>query len=451
MALPKQGSTVLDLIDSERRIKGAPLVMVGHSLGGLVIKMALANALTQGVSRYRHVADLIKGVVFVATPNLGSDLASLATALIGMRANAQVDDLRSGNAWLAPLNNQFRALHQQLGFSVRIFSESRGVTTKRRWGFFRGPTVRVVSDPSSDPGVPGETPISLPEDHFSICKPADRNAQIHKSLLAFLADVQTKVDGLRPVGPIVELAATVGGQKGPSEEATDASASPPQPVQLAFGRFGFDDPAAPVLATVCIVTDDAARLSAEIDACKARVRHDPLLSEPARLRADTFELSGLVDDPAFGARVLDWLSVISFSAYLYYAPKASLADVTEVEQRRRFLVQPLVHRLSKKSEVIVSVRADGEDIAAAFDAAMRSVRHSQGRQVPQSALVGPSASGSRALVELAQWVAKASAMHLGAPGDERATTAFNHLRTRLRFAKNVATDETHTRDRNRLP
>lgn len=191
MPLPDQGTTVLDLLVNEPELCKRPLVLVGHSMGGLVIKTALVHAMTHGVKRYEAIADRLAGIVFVATPHFGADLANLADALKRLlRTNEQVGNMKLHNAHLRSLNEQFRAQHQNIEFNVRTFAETRGVFSKwKLLGFSFGPRVVVVDPSSSDPHVSGETPIRLPEDHFSICKPKDRNTQIHKSLLGFLREL----------------------------------------------------------------------------------------------------------------------------------------------------------------------------------------------------------------------------------------------------------------------
>ena len=188
MPLPDQGSTILDLLESEPRLKDIPLVLVGHSMGGLVIKTAVVHAMTMGVERYEKLLKQVRAVVFIATPHFGSDLANLAKAVRALlRTNDQVSDLTSHNAHLCTLNTQFRVQQKQMGFEVRSFCESRGVFLGRRFlGIAFGPRKMVVSRSSSDPHVEGDTPVHLPEDHFSICKPKDRNAQIHTSLVGIL-------------------------------------------------------------------------------------------------------------------------------------------------------------------------------------------------------------------------------------------------------------------------
>ncbi|WDD93018.1 tetratricopeptide repeat protein [Burkholderia sp. FERM BP-3421] len=192
MSLPDQGTSVLDRLEGHKALRNRPLILVGHSMGGLVIKTAIVHAMTHDVARYANLVRWIRGVVFLATPHQGSDLANLAMAFKGLlRTNVQVGDLTANNTHLLSLNRQFNKQYGELGFRVRSFAETHGVELQRRLlKWLPGPRVMVVPAGSSDPHVPGEVPIPIDADHFSICKPATRQGdQVHDSLIAFIADL----------------------------------------------------------------------------------------------------------------------------------------------------------------------------------------------------------------------------------------------------------------------
>jgi predicted alpha/beta hydrolase family esterase len=455
MPLPQQGTSVLERLSSEPRLRGRDIVLIGHSLGGLVIKTALINGTTTGVARYETLVAQVKGVVFVATPHFGAELATLAHLVrIVLRSNDQVGDMKLHNAHLATLNNQFRALCARSKFKVRIYAETRGVTTARRLFALRGPAVRVVNDTSSDPGVPGEIAIPLPEDHFSICKPEQRSAQIHDSLLSFLAQFPSAV-GIPAAAPVtvVRSSEAATAQPGPTPGADVERASPPGPahVQLAIARWGLSDPDEGMGASACVVSEDPEGLRWEIEDWKPRLLRDPLLTEAARARIRGADLGALVLDAAVGGRVLDWLSVTSFSAYLNFAPRAAIDGLRAAEIDQRFVVSALSQRLRKKSQLISAVHADAEDVQDALTAAVRRVRDESGRSLEVPRATHPLDRQGRTLVALATLIARAACRHLARPDDEQASVVFEHLRTRIRFAMDVATGEVHTRDRNPLP
>ena len=190
MPLPDQGNTLLDRLATQPALEARPLILVGHSLGGLVIKTAIVNAMTEGDPRYVALARRIRGIVFIATPHQGSQLATLARTLRRvLRTNRQVGDLSAHDPHLRSLSLKFREQARQLGFRVRSFEESRGVELGRRaFGLFFGTRVMVV-EPGTGEHLPGDVPVALPADHINICKPARRRGeQIHDSLLTFIRD-----------------------------------------------------------------------------------------------------------------------------------------------------------------------------------------------------------------------------------------------------------------------
>jgi nucleoside phosphorylase/pimeloyl-ACP methyl ester carboxylesterase len=191
MPLPDQGTQVAQLLAVHPGLKERALVLVGHSLGGLVIKTLITQARAAGDTRTRALLDRIRGVVFVATPHHGSQLANLAMAITGARTNAQISSMRLHDAHLRQLGAAFREQRRVLRLKIAAFAEGRDVMLKPT-GFFGLLTkpvgIRVVDPTSGDAALDGVITVPLAEDHFSICKPASRDAQIHHALLAFVRD-----------------------------------------------------------------------------------------------------------------------------------------------------------------------------------------------------------------------------------------------------------------------
>lgn len=192
MPLPDQGDSVLETLATEEGLKNRPLLLIGHSMGGLVIKTLIHHGRTKGVPRYESVVKRIRGVSFVATPHNGSQLATLAKyAAVLLRTNPQVGNMQNHDAHLRSLNQQFLAYFnaKDTCVAVRTFAETRGVLIgKKVLGWNVGGTKLVVDPDSSEPHVPGEIAVRLPEDHSSICKLANKSDQLYKSLLAFIKE-----------------------------------------------------------------------------------------------------------------------------------------------------------------------------------------------------------------------------------------------------------------------
>ena len=191
MPLPDQGDQIADLLATEPGLKTRQLVLIGHSMGGLVIKTLLISGRTKGDPLIEALVQRIAAIAFIATPHNGSNLATLASAVRWvLRTNEQVGNLRAHDAHLRGLNQQFRNAVAKQGIAVRAYAERQGVPLGFVLGGLRiatGFRKQVVDASSADPGLPGVTTVPMAGDHFSICKPADRNEHIHKSLCDFIA------------------------------------------------------------------------------------------------------------------------------------------------------------------------------------------------------------------------------------------------------------------------
>lgn len=188
MPLPDQGDSVLDCLASEPALNDKYLILLGHSMGGLVIKTLLIHGATKGVARYERVIGQVKGVVFIATPHKGSDLANLASwAKLILRPNEQVGNMQNHDAHLRSLHQQFLAFYQKYPIKVRTYAETKPLAISKK--FLLSSVKKLVVDPdSSEPHVPHEIAIRLPEDHISICKIPNKNAQLYKSLISYLRE-----------------------------------------------------------------------------------------------------------------------------------------------------------------------------------------------------------------------------------------------------------------------
>ena len=194
MSLPEQGTALLTALLHEPGLLANPLVLVGHSLGGLVIKAGVVNAETLGDQRFRPVLSALAGVVFVATPHQGSSWATVATRLSRvLRLNPQVINMMADDVWLMTLDGQFRAIQDKTKFRVAVFYETVGILVGRKiLGISIGPRIPVVDRNSSDPKITGVTPTPVDSDHLQISKPSGRRKSIHQALLAIVLELKSR-------------------------------------------------------------------------------------------------------------------------------------------------------------------------------------------------------------------------------------------------------------------
>lgn len=200
MHLADLGEALFAALQVEQDLKDHRIVLVGHSLGGLVIKSGMTQAQALGDALRMPLLDRIAGVAFLGTPHQGSSLATVADNLrLLMRTNAQVTNMVSDDAWLKLLNGQFRSLQTQRKFGVRVFFESKGVFIGRRiCGIAFGKRQLIVDRNSSDPGIAGVIPTAIDGDHIEIAKPKSRQALIHKAMVEFLKGMASGPEATPP-------------------------------------------------------------------------------------------------------------------------------------------------------------------------------------------------------------------------------------------------------------
>ena len=201
MHLADLGEALFAALQAEPSLLGRRLVLIGHSLGGLVIKSGMTQAASLGDPRRMTLLDTVAGVVFVGTPHQGSSLAKVADNLRTLlRTNPQVTNMVSDDAWLQLLNRQFRNLHDSRRFGVRVFFETKGVFLGwKKFALSLRLRSLIVDRNSSDPGITGVVPTGIESDHIEIAKPKSRHELVHKALVEFLAGVSVVPSTVPPV------------------------------------------------------------------------------------------------------------------------------------------------------------------------------------------------------------------------------------------------------------
>lgn len=154
------------------------IVLVGHSMGGIVIKKTLLLA-----QRDPHCQKLVRrfhSMFFLATPHRGADSAQLLKKLLTVTSKkAYVDDLAPGSMSTQLINDEFRNAYQ----GVQL------------WSFFEtvGTSMGVIVDrESAIIGLPGERIQLLNADHRGVCKFDSRSDSNYCSLRnAFAASIES--------------------------------------------------------------------------------------------------------------------------------------------------------------------------------------------------------------------------------------------------------------------
>ena len=108
-----------------RNRQDCPIVLIGHSMGGLVIKWAFM--LTQQDPAFKDLKRRIQTLFFLGTPHRGADLAKFLNNVLHITygPNLYVGDLQETSKSLQHLNEEFR--HCVEGLQLYSFYETREI------------------------------------------------------------------------------------------------------------------------------------------------------------------------------------------------------------------------------------------------------------------------------------------------------------------------------------
>jgi tetratricopeptide (TPR) repeat protein len=179
MHLTDRATNILARLLAEPALREGSLILIGHRLGGLVIKQLLRTA--GGEARHRDdAAKLIarvEKVAFLGTPHTGSGLANLGDWLrIVVRPSAATICLVRNDPNLRDLNLWYRDWANSRNISHLVLTETKPL---RILGM-------MVKPDSSDPGLAGTRPIPIDGTHWTLCKPNDPKSEAYVHVAAFI-------------------------------------------------------------------------------------------------------------------------------------------------------------------------------------------------------------------------------------------------------------------------
>ncbi|KAF1332906.1 hypothetical protein FI667_g3209, partial [Globisporangium splendens] len=195
LTLQERGSVMLDALraanigESKRPDRRAnPIVFVTHSMGGILVKKMLLLAKEQAQQQSLaskmvddNLAASTKGVVFLAVPHFGSDLAKgvrSESVRKLIQAHPAIQDLCADyDGRLEALNDAFRGL----GIDCMSIGEAKPAPL----GF--GISAIVVKPESADPRF-GSFHILADSDHMTICKAKRADEPHYQAILHYILE-----------------------------------------------------------------------------------------------------------------------------------------------------------------------------------------------------------------------------------------------------------------------
>ena len=161
-------------------VGGRPVILVGHSMGGLIIKKLLLLAQSSPDPAHAALAENTKGVVFYSTPHEGSEIAKMnAVMKYIIFPSVEVQELEMDHPALSAMNETFKQFVSR--FRTRVISFGETLPTRHL-----GMDLQFVPLSSSNPGV-GEF-HEVPYNHIDICKPENVKSILYRKLFNLLWD-----------------------------------------------------------------------------------------------------------------------------------------------------------------------------------------------------------------------------------------------------------------------
>lgn len=163
----------------DKKFSGNRIVIIGHSLGGIIARQALVESKLQ--ERQHQSVTLIT----LGTPFDGSDLPNLAAGLAAFKVTSkQMNALGANSEMLEVYEKSWKALLGRCGSQIREFAASEGLATNG---------VQVVSRRSATKDIPPEHVFHSAEDnHLSIAKPASLDTPIGRAVKQWTLDAFRK-------------------------------------------------------------------------------------------------------------------------------------------------------------------------------------------------------------------------------------------------------------------
>ncbi|KAK4141312.1 uncharacterized protein C8A04DRAFT_39157 [Dichotomopilus funicola] len=168
------------------RLGQVPIIIVAHSMGGLVFKKALVQGYE--TDEFADLVSMIRGVLFLATPHRGNRAEPrsrhLFHSVLGHSPMDYAMELTRGSPTIDDLSDLFR--HHASTLQIFSFYETLAAS--------RGLLSRMIIDKRTAVlGYHNETPVPLNADHHNVCKFTSRRDSNYISVMGAIRSIAESV------------------------------------------------------------------------------------------------------------------------------------------------------------------------------------------------------------------------------------------------------------------
>ncbi|KFY85713.1 hypothetical protein V500_08165 [Pseudogymnoascus sp. VKM F-4518 (FW-2643)] len=152
----------------EGQCDSRPIIFIGHSLGCLIIKKTLTDAVSLGINSSRIP---VREIIFLAAPHRGLNITALQTLVRGKATEQMVLELKSESPTLTWLNQGFTRFARDIDILTCYETKptKTAIDVDGVWAR-EGPPIMMVSRDSAQQFYPREKLVSADCDHSQIAK-----------------------------------------------------------------------------------------------------------------------------------------------------------------------------------------------------------------------------------------------------------------------------------------
>lgn len=162
-----------------------PVIWIGHSMGGLLVKEIIVQAMNDANDDIKKLALNTRGILFLGTPHKGSSVAKLKQHVqFLLSPTIEVKELEENASFLLSLHEKFLEYLNEMKDKVNIVSVVEGSPTMLT--SFKFP-IRIVTQGSAKLQF-GDFYV-LNVDHLGLSKPIFRQSFLYQRLLMVIKDV----------------------------------------------------------------------------------------------------------------------------------------------------------------------------------------------------------------------------------------------------------------------